>query len=174
MADLLGLLAVAILFRSIYHIAARSFYAQQDTKTPLYISLFTIPLNIFLAVLFTRTLHMGVYGLAWAQSIVAMIEVVILFVVMKRRIPHLFDKVFVHAVGRMASATGFMALICYSTVLLFQLQNEDQSFLASFPKFTVIVIVSISVYVMLSRWLKLEEAEPVVAKLKSVLFSKIR
>jgi putative peptidoglycan lipid II flippase len=40
MATTLGILAIAILFRSIYHISARSFYAQQDTKTPLYISLF--------------------------------------------------------------------------------------------------------------------------------------
>ncbi|MCA9338223.1 virulence factor MviN, partial [Candidatus Saccharibacteria bacterium] len=36
MAGLLGSLAIAILFRSIYFICARSFYAQQDTKTPLY------------------------------------------------------------------------------------------------------------------------------------------
>jgi putative peptidoglycan lipid II flippase len=75
MAGLLGALVVAILFRSIYHIAARSFYAQQDTKTPLYISIFTISLNIALAVWFTTSLAMGAYGLAWAQSIVAAVEV---------------------------------------------------------------------------------------------------
>ncbi|MDB5183624.1 MAG: rane protein of unknown function, partial [Candidatus Saccharibacteria bacterium] len=46
MAGLLGSLVVAILFRSIYFICAKSFYAQQDTKTPLYISLFSIALNI--------------------------------------------------------------------------------------------------------------------------------
>ena len=34
MSNILGVLAIAILFRSIYHISARSFYAQQDTKTP--------------------------------------------------------------------------------------------------------------------------------------------
>jgi len=61
-AGLLGTLVVAILFRSIYYIAARSFYAQQDTKTPLYISIFAIALNIFLAIWFTMELHMGAYG----------------------------------------------------------------------------------------------------------------
>ncbi len=34
-AGILGILVIAILFRSVYHIASRSFYAQQDTKTPL-------------------------------------------------------------------------------------------------------------------------------------------
>ena len=42
MAQLLGVLSIAILFRSVYYITARTFYAQQDTKTPLYISIFSI------------------------------------------------------------------------------------------------------------------------------------
>jgi putative peptidoglycan lipid II flippase len=173
-AGLLGALVVAILFRSIYHIAARSFYAQQDTKTPLYISIFSIGLNIALAIWFTTALKMGPYGLAWAQSIVAAIEVAILFVIMAGRIPGLFDMVFVHALGRMVSATGFMALICYITVQLFQLQSADQSFLATFPKFTVIVAVSGLAYLGFSKLLKLNEADPVVAKIKMLFFGKAR
>ena len=88
MAGLLGSLVVAILFRSVYYIAARSFYAQQDTKTPLYISIFSIGLNIILAIWFTSAsgLDMGAYGLAWAQSLMAAVEVFILFVVMSFRI----------------------------------------------------------------------------------------
>jgi len=173
-AGLLGTLVVAILFRSIYHIAARSFYAQQDTKTPLYISIFAIGLNIALAIWFTTSLKMGPYGLAWAQSIVAAIEVVILFIVMAKRIPGLFDKVFVHAIGRMVSATGFMALITYITVQLFQLQSADQSFLATFPKFAVIVAVSGLAYLGFSKFLKLSEADPVISKIKTILFGKAR
>lgn len=171
MAGLLGALVVAILFRSIYHIAARSFYAQQDTKTPLYISVFAIALNITLAIWFTAVLHLGAYGLAWAQSIVAAIEVGILFVIMSWRIKGLFDIVFIHAVARMASATGFMAVVSYIAVLLFQLQNNDQSFLATFPKFLVIVVVSLSAYVLFSHLLKLKEVTPVVHRIRAILFN---
>ncbi len=174
MAGLLGALVVAILFRSIYHIAARSFYAQQDTKTPLYISIFSIGLNIFLAVYFTMKLGLGAYGLAWAQSIMAAVEVFILFAVMARRIKNLFDVVFVHAVARMASATGFMALVSYLSVLQFQLNANDQSFLATFPKFAAIVTISFVAYVAFSRWLKLEEANPVIRTARNVLFGKAR
>ncbi|HEU5121270.1 MAG TPA: lipid II flippase MurJ [Candidatus Saccharimonadales bacterium] len=174
MAGLLGSLVVAILFRSIYHIAARSFYAQQDTKTPLYISIFAISLNIILAIWFTTALDMGAYGLAWAQSTVAAVEVAILFVVMSWRIPGLFDKKFVSATVRMASATGFMAIISYVMVQLFQLAADDQSFLATFPKFLTIVIVSLSAYLLFSRLMKLTEADPVIRKLRSVLFGRFR
>jgi len=172
MAGLLGSLAVAILFRSIYYIAARSFYAQQDTRTPLYISVFAITLNILLAIWFTMVLDFGAYGLAWAQSLVAMIEVAVLFVVMAHRIPKLFVAVFVHAVARMASATGFMAIVSYVSVQLFQLQSEDQSFLATFPKFCVIVAISLSAYIFFSRLLKLSEAEPITARARALFFGR--
>lgn len=172
MAGLLGALVGAIFFRSIYHIAARSFYAQQDTKTPLYISVFAITLNIALAVWFSLTLKMGAYGLAYAQSIVAFVEVMILFFVMGRRIKGLFDKVFVHAIARMASATGFMAIISYVTVQLFQLAIDDQSFLATFPKFVAIVVIDLAAYVWLSRLLKLSEADPVIARVRSLFFGR--
>ena len=174
MSMLLGILVVAILFRSIYHIAARSFYAQQDTKTPLYISIVAISLNIILAIWFTFTLELGAAGLAAAQSIVAVVEVVILFMVMSRRIPGLFGNGFWSAVLRMASATGLMSLVTYFMVTSFPLGAGDNSFLASFPKFCLIVAVSLVAYVMLSQLMSLQEARPVVRRVKRVFFGRTR
>lgn len=173
-ANILGILTIAILFRSVYHIAARSFYAQQDTKTPLYISLFTIGLNIFLAVLFTMHFDMGVYGLAWAQSIVAIIEVVILFVVMQMRIPHLIDRPFVGAVTRMLSATGFTSVAAYFAVNVFSLQATDQSFLSLFPKFVLICLFSGSVYLLCSRLMGITEVNPVLHKINTIFFGQLK
>lgn len=174
MAGLLGALVIAILFRSIYHIASRSFYAQQDTKTPLYISVFTIGLNIALAVWFTMSLDMGAYGLAWAQSIVAAIEVLILFTIMNYRIKGLFDMQLMKAIGRMAFATLIMSIFSYVSVQLFQLQERDQSFLATFPKFVVIVAISCSVYILVSRLLNIQEVNPVLRQLQKLLFARAK
>ena len=174
MAGLLGALVIAILFRSIYHIASRSFYAQQDTKTPLYISIFTIGLNITLAVWFTTSLEMGAYGLAWAQSIVAAVEVMILFFIMNRRIKGLFDMPLLKAIGRMALATIIMSVFSYFSVQVLQLQQTDQSFLATFPKFVVIVAVSGSVYLLASKLLKLPEVTPVLRQLERLLFARVK
>ena len=171
MASLLGALVVAILFRSIYHIAARAFYAQQDTKTPLYISIFAIGLNITLAIWFTMSLDWGPYGLAWAQSIVAFVEVVILFVVLAIRVPGLFNASFFHGIGRMLSATGFMSIVTYITVQLFQLQGDDNSFWATFPKFAIIVVISGIAYVLLCKLMKLEEVDPVISRARKMYAS---
>lgn len=173
MAGLLGALAVAILFRSIYHIAARSFYAQQDTKTPLYISIFSITLNIVLAVWLSSALDMGPYGLAWAQSIAAAVEVLILFFVMSRRIKGLFNRVFAGAIVRMASAAGFMAIVSYFSVQLLQLAVSDQSFLATFPKFALIVTIDLGAYLWLSKLFKLPEADPVISRIRGFFFARL-
>lgn len=173
-ANILGILTIAILFRSVYHIAARSFYAQQDTRTPLYISIFTIALNIFLAVLFTMHYDMGVYGLAWAQSIVAIIEVIILFVIMQKRIPHLVDRQFVGAVTRMLSATGFTSVAAYFAVNVFSLQATDQSFLSLFPKFVIICLFSGSVYLLCSKLMSISEVDPVLHRLNTIVFGQLK
>ena len=171
-SGLLGTLVVAILFRSVYHIVARGFYAQHDTKTPLYISIISIGLNIALALWFTFTLGMGPYGLAFAQSIVAFVEVVILLSIINRRIPgKLFDHTMADAIFRMASAAGITAVVGYIMVNLFQLQRSDLSIVQTAPKFFLIVGVGMAVYLLMSRVFKLEEATPVIARIKSVLLN---
>lgn len=174
MAGLLGALVIAILFRSVYFISARTFYAQQDTKTPLYISFFSIGLNIVLAIWFTTSLEMGAYGLAWAQSIVAVVEVVILFVAMSRRIKGLFDGVFWRAIGRMTAATALIGIVNYIMVLLFPLRITDVSFLATFPKFCLIVAVSLASYVAISWLFRLSEADPVIRTIRRAFFGRIK
>jgi len=111
---------------------------------------------------------MGVYGLAWAAVIATFVEVVVLFRIMSIRIKGLFDTKFVQAVGRMLSATGFTAIITYIMVLLFPLNAEDQSFFVTFPKFALIVAVSLSSYMALCHLLKLSEMKPIVSRMVRV------
>ena len=171
-AGLLGALVVAMLFRTIYHIASRAFYAHQDTKTPFYVSVFAISLNIVLAVWFTMSLGFGAYGLAFAQSIVAFVEVIILFVILHMRLPGgLFDIVMVHALGRMASATGFMAIITYFSIQLLQLQSTDLSLRSTIPKFAAITFISFTSYLLICRLMKLSEADPVFERIRTLFFA---
>lgn len=170
MASILGILSIAILFRSIYHIAARSFYAQQDTKTPLYISFFSIGLNITLAIWFTMGLKLGAYGLAWATAIVSVVEICILFVIMSRRIKGLFDKIFINAIFRMTMATLIMAVFTYICFMILPLRATDKSFIASFPKFALIVIVCLVLYVLLCKLFRIKEVDPILVRIKKILF----
>ena len=172
-AGILGCLVVAILFRTIYHMAARAFYARQDTKTPLYISIFSITLNIVLAIVLSMVLKMGAYGLAWAQSTVAVLEVVVLLVVMNRQMPKLFDMTFVRAIFKMIIAGAITGVVCYVAVLIMPFRYHDDSFFSAFPKFIIISLVSFGAYAAASKWLKLPEIDPILARLKKVLFGRL-
>jgi len=172
-AGILGCLVVAILFRTIYHMAARAFYARQDTKTPLYISIFSITLNIILAIVLSTVLKMGAYGLAWAQSTVAVLEVVVLLAVMNRQMPKLFDMTFVRAIFKMIIAGTITGVVCYIAVLIMPFRYHDDSFFSAFPKFAIISLVSFGAYVAASKWLKLPEIDPILARLKKVLFGRL-
>lgn len=177
-AGVLGVLAVAILFRSIYHMASRSFYAQQDTRTPLYISIVAITLNIILASYFVLGTDLDIFGLAAAQSIVSFVEVMVLFTIMSHRIPNLFNASFVNGVLRMISASGLMFVVTYIMIKMFNLAelvtNVSSSIFALLPPFMLIVAVSFATYLVTSRLLGVREAEPVLAYMKKIIFSRVK
>lgn len=170
MSGILGILVISILFGSIFQIASRSFYAQQDTKTPLYISFFAIALNIALASWFTLGLNMGVYGLALAISIVSVVQVAILLTIMAKHIKGLFDAPFVHAIVRMIVATVATGFVVYGAVLYLPLNLSDQSFLAAFPKFAMISLIGLIFYIFVCRIFKLQEVNPIINQAKKILF----
>lgn len=167
-AGILGVLVISIFARSIYHIAARSFYAMEDTKTPLYISIFAIGLNILLAIVFSTVFKFGAYGLAWAQSIGALVEIIILLALMKIRIQGLFDIQFISGILRMVVASLVAGAVCYLFVVVFPLMDSDERFFSVFPKFCFVGLVSSTAYLFVSKILKLEESEPIISYIKKI------
>jgi putative peptidoglycan lipid II flippase len=176
-ALILGFLVGAILFRTLYAIISRYFYAQKDTRTPLFVSLFAIALNIFLAFTLAKPIAAGGYGvagLAIAQSIVATAEVMILLAIMLWRDPKLFNAEFWGGVMRILSVTGFTVLTTYITVYLIPLAATDRGFIKLSAKLLAIVIPTLIVHVGLSSLFGLEEVEPVTRKLKAIALKPVR
>ena len=112
-AGILGALVLSIFCRSVFHIVARGFYAQQDTKTPLRVSIVAIGLNIVLAVVFSLVLELGPYGLAYAQSIGAVVEITILLVLLNKRAQGLFNHEFWRAMMKMVIASAVAGAVAY-------------------------------------------------------------
>lgn len=174
-AALLGLLVPAIAFRSIFHLLTRSYYAQQDTKTPLYISLVAISISVMLAVYLAQPQRFGILGLAIAQSVSAMIEAVILIAVLTRRVKGLVTEDLIHGVVRMISASGLMALVSYFLIAyILPLQATDVGFFSLVPKFATIVVISLAVYVLVSFVFGIRESHPVVERTRNLLFKPIK
>lgn len=173
-AIVFGYLTLAIFFRILYSIISRWFYAQKDTRTPLFVSLFTIALNIVLAFMLSRPTAYGVAGLALAQSIVAAVEVFILSAVMLKRDHQLFDAKFWGGVWRIVSVTGFSVAAAFIMISLYPLNINDKGILALGSKLFFIALVTYSVHITVSAIFGLEEVRPLLKRLKKIVLSPVK
>ena len=78
--------AVGVFSQAANSILARSFYALHDTKTPMMVSVSAIILNIILDFILIRYLSFPVWGLAAAFSFASILQSIILFILITRRI----------------------------------------------------------------------------------------
>jgi putative peptidoglycan lipid II flippase len=173
-ATIFGFLTLAIFFRILYSIISRWFYAQKDTRTPLFVSLFVIALNIFLAYTLARPSAYGVAGLALAQSIVAMVEVFILSSIMLLRDHRLFDITFWSGVWRIVSVTGFSVVAAFIMISLYPLGINDRGIVTLGSKLTLIALVTFGVHIGISALFDLEEVRPLFDKLRRLVLKPVR
>lgn len=173
-ALIFGYLTGAIFFRTIYTIISRYFYAHKDTRTPLFVSLFAIGLNIFLAWRLARPWSYGVAGLALAQSLVAFAEVIVLSAIMVFRDPRLLDKTFWGGIVRILSVTGFSVMAAFIMISIFPLNINDRGFVTLGTKLGLITLVTFAVHLGVSSLFELEESRPVIARIKRIILRPVR
>ena len=172
-ASVLGALILSIFARSVFHIASRGFYARQDTRTPFIVSIVAIGLSTLLAILFTM-FGFGPEGLGFAQSIGAVLEIIILLVLLQRRSKNkLLNKTFWRAFVRMLIATAITSCVAYSMTKFFPLMKTDTSFFSAIPKFALISIISFIAYIIAGYFLDLDEVKPIISKIKQILFRNV-
>jgi putative peptidoglycan lipid II flippase len=173
-AIIFGYLTLAILFRIIYSLVSRWFYSQKDTKTPLLVSIFTIALNVYLAYTLSKPDAYGVAGLALAQSIVAVTEVMILFAVMLKRDPKLFDLTFLNGCFKIVSVTGFSVAAGIVMLAIYPLTISDRGFVTLGTKLMLISTVIIATHIAVSSLFGLEEVRPVLRRIKKIILKPVK
>lgn len=83
--SILVVFAVGIVAHAMIAILAPAFYAGKDTRTPVVAAVIAVAVNVAVAVLTVRPLGLG--GLAWAITLGAWVEALILVVLLERRVP---------------------------------------------------------------------------------------
>ncbi len=173
-ASVLGTLCIAIFARSVFHIASRGFYAYQDTKTPFRVSIIAIGLTILLSISF-YLLGWGVDGLGLAQSIGAIIEIIILLFILQRKSEYkILNRDFWKVISKMIFATFITGCVAFSATKFIPLMVTDTSLVITVPKFLLIAALSILSYIIASFFLNLEEVEPIVKYIKKILFKNVK
>ena len=113
----------------------------------------------------------GVDGLGIAQSIGAVIEIIILlYLLQKRSANELLNSEFWKASFRMVFAAIVTGCVAFSMTKFVPLMITDTSLVITIPKFLLIVLVSGIAYLIASYLLNLKEAGPVFNYIKKILF----
>lgn len=94
---------------SLNHVLTRTFYAKHDTRTPMYVSMAMVVLNLSLNVLLIWKFREA--GLAWATSATAMVQCCVLLFLARRYVgtERLIDAAVLHSAVRIAIASAVMA-----------------------------------------------------------------
>lgn len=169
-----GFLSVAIFSRIMYTILSRYFYAQKDTATPLFVSLFVIALNIILVFNLSKPSSYGIAGLALAQSIAAAVEVVILLFIMFIRDKYIANRAFWGAVLKIISVTGFSVVTAFIMISLLPLKISDKGFATLGFKFSLIAGVTMLVHIGVSALFDLDEAKIVIRKARQIIMRPVK
>ncbi len=107
-ANTMGLLAIALCADGIIPLLARSFYAFQDTWTPVKIGVGAVVLNIILALALRG---FGIGGIALALALTQIVQGGLLAVYINKKIPGLFGFSFVEGFVKMAAAAAGGAVV---------------------------------------------------------------
>lgn len=159
-ADTLGWLAGSIITQSMFFMVARFFYAQEDTKTPLFVSLGAIIVNIALSVPLSK-IH-GVSGLGLSLSITGFMELVVLMLLLQRKMGDYGLRSIFRSASKVTLASAMMGLVLYAMVrYIFPLYRTETGFLKLAPEFVVMSLVGLIVYYLTAKVLRVHEVRTV-------------
>ncbi len=171
LSNTIALLAGSILAQSLFIFIARIYYAFGDTKTPLFISLASIIINIILSLLLTKSFgrEFGIYGLGIALSIAGIFELVVaVFILLKYRLPRVHYKQLLIFHLKIITATIFSAILTYLIMYFWlPLRISDVGFLSLTSKSLFLLGTGLFSFIKFSHMLKIKEIDEVVALIKN-------
>jgi len=99
--------APAIWAYSMNHILVRAFYAQHDARTPMFVSVAMVAINLGLNLILIWPL--GIAGLAWSTAVTAIAQTAILLYLVQRHADEPIDPMVIRSWVRSGIATAVMA-----------------------------------------------------------------
>ena len=137
------------------------FFANDDTKTPFYISLLSVLLNICISLYYFKTI--GFIIIPISTSISSWFNLIILFLVLKKRRLFNFNDIFVKRFFKILFASILMGLFFNNLILFF---SDKLSFEQSLKSIYLIltVILGLSFYLIISYLIKAFQLEDIKLK----------
>lgn len=165
-AQTLGVFALSMFAQALIPLLARSFFAKQDTKTPVIISALAMVINIILALILVRS--MNVIGLALAFSISAIFQMLALLTVLRIKHGDLDDDRIITSTWKIVVSSLVMGVIIQGMKYTIAPFVDMQTFIGIFLQTTSAMVAGAIAYLFIAFNFKFSEAQAIVRKVQSM------
>ena len=139
-------------------ITAPAFYSMQDTKTPVIIAFIAFIANAVLGYVLGFTLGYKHTGLALASSISSIINFLLLFYIIEKRVGNVNTRAIVILLGKLILISGIMGTLVWRISKL-TLWTESQFAIEKIGVMAGALVAAVLVYILLAKLLKVKEAD---------------
>lgn len=169
-AEILGFFALSLFAQSLVPLLARAFFALRNTVVPLIISSAAAVINIAGAVVLPR--FIGARGMALAFSIASVIQMLALYVMLRRKVGDLEDDFVILRILKISIASIVMAIVTYLTLYLVAPLVDMQTYFGVLLQTMSATVAAIVVYFVAGRAIGLPETRQTITIIK-IWFDKL-
>lgn len=165
----LAMFSLSLFAQSSVHVLARGFYALYDTKTPVLISIISIVINSVVSMMFVLVFHFPVWSLGLSTSIASVVNALILFIVLDKKIGSFSKEALFIPPIKMLVASVMTGVAVYIPMKLF-----DQLVFDTTRTFGLILLTAVAiglgmiVYFSISWLFNISEVHSFIALMKRV------
>jgi putative peptidoglycan lipid II flippase len=165
----LSMFSISLFAQSLVHVLARGFYALSDTRTPVIISIISITINTIASIIFIQVLHLQVWSLGLSTSIASIVNAVLLFIMLDKRIGSFSKRLLLIPPLKMVVASILAGFAIFLPLKLF-----DQLVFDTTRTFGLVMLTGISgglglgVYVAISWLFNIGEVHAFLALMRRV------
>ncbi|USN53856.1 MAG: murein biosynthesis integral membrane protein MurJ [Candidatus Nomurabacteria bacterium] len=165
-AQTLGYFAVSLVAQSLLPMLARSFYADQDTSTPVKIAVVSLLVNVALSI-WLAPQH-GILGLAAAFSVANVVNMLLLLAVLRVRHGNLDDERIIRSTINILLASAVMALVTWISLRAFLPGINNRTFIGIFLQGAIAGSIGILVYLGIAITFRFDEVHLVTTRLQRI------
>ncbi len=171
----LGIFSFSLFSQSLTPLLARAFYSRQNTVIPVTVNILTMALNAALAFIFGKIY--GITGVAAAFSIASVLNAIILFFLIRMKLAKsmeepkkqnlaLFDDKLFKSLLKITGASIVMGAVGYSLLYAIEPFINTHTGPGLLIQSGIAVLCACVVYLMMSSYFGLSQANSIIAKLK--------
>jgi len=161
-AGALQFYAIGLASYAVLKVLTPAFYAIGKRNTPMVVSFLAIGANLFLNWLFTFRLGWGHRGLAFSTSLVATINFLLLYALMRRHTRRLETRQTLISLGKICLAGAALALVCWLANYWWLDAWASLRFFEKLATLLIAIGLAVITFFAVAFWLRISEVQDII------------